>query len=63
VLNPWASAVNLYPRSAAEISKLIRARIPLIPAFALTPALLRRLGWLLRSPGTNYSFIGIREAA
>lgn len=63
VLNPWASSINLYPRNAAEIGSLIRARIPLIPAFALTPAVLRRLGWLLRSPGTNYSFIGIREAA
>jgi SAM-dependent methyltransferase len=61
VLNPWASAINLHPRTAAEVGALIRSRIPIIPAFALTPSVLRRLGWLLRSPGTNYSFLGIRE--
>lgn len=62
VLNPWASAVNLYPRTAAEIGKLIHARLPFVPAFVFTPSLLRRLGWLLRSPGTSYSFVGVREA-
>ena len=62
VLNPWASAVNLHPRTAADIAELIHARLPFVPAFVLTPSLLRRLGWLLRSPGTNYSFVGVREA-
>jgi len=62
VLNPWASAVNLHPRTATEIAELIHARVPFIPALVLTPSLLRRLGWLLRSPGTNYSFVGVREA-
>jgi len=62
VLNPWASAVNLYPRTLAEIGELIHARLPFVPAFMFTPSLLRRLGWLLRSPGTNYSFVGVREA-
>lgn len=63
VLNPWASAINLHPRTPMEIARLIRARLPFIPAFVLTPAVLSRLGWLLRSPGTNYSFLGVREAA
>jgi SAM-dependent methyltransferase len=61
VLNPWASAINLHPRTEAEVGELIRLRLPMIPAFVLTPSVLRRLGWLLRSPGTNYSFLGIRE--
>lgn len=62
VLNPWSSAVNLHPRTAAEIGELIHARLPVIPASLLTPSLLSRVGWLLRSPGTNYSFLGVREA-
>jgi SAM-dependent methyltransferase len=62
VLNPWASAINLYPRSAADISLLIHARLPFIPIPVLSPSLLRRLGWLLRSPGTAYSFVGVRES-
>jgi SAM-dependent methyltransferase len=61
VINPWASPVNLYPRSVAEIGRLIHARLPFIPASLVTPSLLSRLGWLLRSPGTAYSFVGIRE--
>jgi SAM-dependent methyltransferase len=61
VLNPWASEVNLYPRSALDISSLIHARLPFIPTSVFTPPLLRRLGWLLRSPGTAYSFVGIRK--
>lgn len=62
VLNPWASAINMHPRTARQIADLIRGRLPFIPAFALTPSVLRHLGWLLRSPGTNYSFIGVRPA-
>ena len=62
VLNPWASAVNLYPRTSADIAELIHARLRFVPTLALTPRLLRRLGWLLRSPGTSYSFLGVREA-
>jgi SAM-dependent methyltransferase len=62
VLNPWASAVNLHPRTAADIGVLIHERLPFIPATVFSPSLLRRLGWLLRSPGTNYSFLGVREA-
>jgi SAM-dependent methyltransferase len=62
VLNPWASAVNLHPRTAGDIGALIHARLPFLPAFVFTPLLLRRLGWLLRSPGTNYSFVGVRSA-
>jgi SAM-dependent methyltransferase len=61
VLNPWASAVNLYPRSADEICRLIRARLPFVPAALIRPSLLPRMGWLLRSPGTAYSFLGVRE--
>ena len=63
VLNPWASAVNLHPRTAADIAELIHARFRFIPAFALSPPVLRRLGWLLRSPGTSYSFVGVRVAS
>jgi SAM-dependent methyltransferase len=62
VLNPWASAVNLYPRSASEIRDLIHARLPFVPASVIRLSLLPRLGWLLRSPGTAYSFLGIRAA-
>lgn len=62
VLNPWASAINLHPRTAREVGDLIHARLPFVPAFVLTPAVLRQLGWLLRSPGTNYSFHGVRAA-
>lgn len=62
VLNPWASAVNLYPRSLREIRELIHARLPFVPVGAIRPSLLKRLGWLLRSPGTAYSFVGVREA-
>jgi SAM-dependent methyltransferase len=61
VLNPWASPVNLHPRSTREIADAIHARLPFVPASMLSPALLRRAGWLLRSPGTAYSFVGIRE--
>lgn len=60
ILNPWASAINLHPRSIADVAELIHARIPLVPAAMLSPSLLRRLGWLLRSPGTSYSFVGMR---
>lgn len=62
VLNPWASAINLHPRTAGQIAELIRKRLPFVPAFVLTPSVLKRLGWLLRSPGTNYSFVGVRVA-
>jgi SAM-dependent methyltransferase len=62
VLNPWASAVNMHPRTAPEISALLHARLPFVPTAFLTPFVLSRLGWLLRSPGTNYSFVGAREA-
>lgn len=61
VLNPWASDINLYPRSAGEIRALIHARLPFVPTPVIRPALLPRLGWLLRSPGTAYSFVGVRE--
>jgi SAM-dependent methyltransferase len=61
VLNPWASEINLHPRSAGEIRELIHARLPFIPTFVIRPALLPRLGWLLRSPGTAYSFVGVRQ--
>jgi len=63
VLNPWASAVNMYPRSAGEIGQLIHARLRFVPASLMTPSLLARLGWLLRSPGSAYSFAGVRAAA
>ena len=63
ILNPWASAINLHPRTYAEIADLIHARLRFIPTFLLAPPVLRRLGWLLRSPGTNYSFVGVREAS
>lgn len=62
VLNPWASAVNLYPRSAWEIGQLIHARLRFVPVSLMTPSLLARLGWLLRSPGSAYSFAGVRAA-
>jgi SAM-dependent methyltransferase len=62
VLNPWASAVNLYPRSISELRELIHARLPFVPVAVIRPSLLPRLGWLLRSPGTAYSFVGVREA-
>ena len=62
VINPWASAVNLYPRSVAEVGRLIHARLPFVPVSLVTPSLLKRLGWLLRSPGTAYSFVGVRKA-
>jgi SAM-dependent methyltransferase len=61
VINPWASAVNLYPRSVKEIAQLIHARFPFVPVSLMTPSLLKRLGWLLRSPGTAYSFGGVRK--
>lgn len=60
VMNPWATAVNLHPRSWEDLAGLIHVRFPFIPASLWTPSLLRRLGWLLRSPGTNYSFLGVR---
>ncbi|MEA2582891.1 MAG: hypothetical protein QOF33_976 [Thermomicrobiales bacterium] len=63
VLNPWASPINLYPRTVSEVRAAIRARLPFVPSFVLAPSVLRRLGWLLRSPGTSYSFVGVREAA
>ena len=62
VVNPWASAVNLYPRTVTEIAGLIHARLPFVPVALLTPGVLGRLGWLLRSPGTAYSFVGVKEA-
>jgi SAM-dependent methyltransferase len=62
VVNPWASAVNLYPRSIEEIARLIHARLPFVPVALMTPSLLGRLGWLLRSPGTAYSFVGVKDA-
>lgn len=62
VLNPWASAINLHPRTLRQIAELIHARLRFVPTFVLSPPVLRRLGWFLRSPGTNYSFIGFREA-
>lgn len=39
------------------------ARLLLPPVSVLTPSLLSRLGWLLRSPGANYSFFGVRDPA
>lgn len=62
VINPWASAVNLYPRSVNDIARLIHARLPFVPISLMTPWLLGRVGWFLRSPGTAYSFAGDRES-
>lgn len=62
VLNPWASAVNMYPRSAKEIGQLIHSRLRFVPASLMNPSLLARLGWLVRTPGSAYSFVGIRAA-
>lgn len=61
VINPLASAINLYPRTTKDVAQLIHARLPLLPASLITPSVLSRLGWLVRSPGANYSFLGIRE--
>jgi len=61
ILNPWSSDVNLYPRSIGEIRQLIHARLPFIPVSVIRPSLLRRLGRLQRSPGTAYSFLGVRD--
>ena len=61
VLNPWASAVNLHPRSTKDIGDAIRARLPFVPPPLVSGPLLRRAGWLLRSPGTPYSFVGVRR--
>jgi SAM-dependent methyltransferase len=63
VLNPWASAINLHPRTERDIARLIHDRLPFVPARLLTPWLLHRLGRLLRSPGTNYSFVGTRVSS
>ena len=62
VINPWASAVNLHPRSVTELRGLIHDRLRFVPISVIRPALLKRLGWLLRSPGTSYSFVGVRQA-
>lgn len=61
VINPWASVINLHPRSAHDIAELIHNRLPFVPAAVLTPTVLGRLGGFVRSPGTNYSFLGVRE--
>lgn len=61
VVNPWASAINLHPRTAGDIAHLIHARLPFVPEALLTRGVLAKLGWLLRSPGTPYSFLGMRE--
>ncbi|MGK2849440.1 MAG: class I SAM-dependent methyltransferase [Candidatus Limnocylindrales bacterium] len=62
VINPWASDINLHPRTIAEVARLIHERVRVIPVAWLTPGLLRWAGAYLRSPGTNYSFYGTREA-
>ena len=62
VINPWASAVNLHPRSIEEVAHLIHARLRFVPVALMTPSLLGRVGGLLRSPGTAYSFVGVKEA-
>lgn len=62
VMNPWASDINLHPRTIAEVARLIHERVRVIPVALLTPALLRWAGAYLRSPGTNYSFYGTRDA-
>jgi SAM-dependent methyltransferase len=62
VINPWASDVNLYPRSVSQLREMIHSRLPFVPVSAIRPSLLPRLGWFLRSPGTAYSFVGVRES-
>lgn len=62
VINPLASAINLYPHTAREIAGLIHRRLPFVPARVWTPTVLGRLGWLVRSPGANYSFLAVRGA-
>lgn len=58
VLNPWASDINLFPKSASDIRAGIGERLPFIPARLITPSILARLGWLWRTPGASYSFVG-----
>lgn len=62
VVNPWASDINLHPRTIEEVAQIIHDRVRVVPAAWLTPALLRWAGAFLRSPGTNYSFFGRRQA-
>lgn len=62
VLNPWASAANLYPRSAADVAEPIHLRLSFVPCSILTRSLLRRLVWQLRSAGANHRLIGVRRA-
>lgn len=62
VINPWASDINLHPRTMGEVAQIIHDRVRVIPVALLRPALLRWAGAFLRSPGTNYSFFGTREA-
>ena len=62
VINPWASPINLYPRTAKDIGAAISNRIRVVPASVFTQPVLSRIGWLLRSPGTSYSFFGVRPS-
>lgn len=60
VINPWASDINLHPRTAKDVALAIHERLRFVPTGVLRPVLLKQAGWLLRSPGTAYSFVGVR---
>jgi SAM-dependent methyltransferase len=61
VFNPWATAINLYPRSPEDIADVIHRRTRVIPRGLLRPNILALLGWLLRTAGASYSFFGTKR--
>lgn len=61
VVNPWASAVNIYPRTTTDLADKIHERVPVVPKWLIAPRLLALAGWRLREPGALYSFVGVKQ--
>jgi SAM-dependent methyltransferase len=62
VLNPFASDINLYPQTRAQLKQRIARKLKLLPAGCIPDFLLDLIGKYDRTPGRLYSFVGIKHA-
>lgn len=62
ILNPFASDINLYPETRADIKKRISRKLRLLPACLIPDPFLDVLGKFNRVPGRLYTFVGYKHA-
>jgi SAM-dependent methyltransferase len=61
VLNPYASDINLYPETRADVKRRIAAKLRVVPAACIPDFALDLLGRLSNAPGRLYTFVGYKH--